>query len=213
MDRKDVLNLVPEDQREKVSGWLDTEAEAVREAGKRTVAYERRTSEKTITDLTAERDTLSGKVDEYKTKVTDASGASAKATDLERQLATLTTERDKLLPVVEKHRAGLLRTTVIEAAKLKDDLLADALIVKMSLTLGDDDKLSEEHTKKLTEWAADEANAGRVKGAETDASNKPGFPVAPPIGSSKANNLSDPMKAWASRLTEKEQAVLAATAK
>ncbi len=211
MDRKALLALIDEAKRAEVADWLDSDADAIRDAAKNAAGYDRRKMDKTIESLVKERDTLTSEVEHLKASTADASGVASKVKELERQLQDTMAERDKLLPVVLKHREGVLRQTVIETAKLADDLFADALVHKFGITLTDGDTLSEEHTKALSDWAADPANKGRVKGENQTPTVAPGFPVAPAWGGNGAANLSDPLKAWASRLSPTERAVIEKT--
>ena len=201
MDRKSMINLVPEDQRAGVETWLDSEADTARTAGSNAASFDRRKSDKAIAALTKERDALTVKVDEFSTTAGDTAGALAKIKDLEKSHNAITAERDALLPIVTKHRAGLLKSAVITAAKLKDPMIASSLIGDLGLTLGDDDTLTEEHAKTLTDWAADPANAGRV----TDGKAAPVFPTAGPLGGGNGAAVPDPLKAWMGRLPESER--------
>ena len=150
------------------------------EAGKSSVSYDARQATDSATKLRAEVDKLKGEAN-------DGATLAARLKELEAQHATWE-------PIVTQHQTGALRTAVTAAAGLRDDMMADALIARMDIAMGDDGKLTGDAVKSLGKWAKDPANAARVKGADADAPPpQPGFRVqaSPIAGQPDAKIMAD----------------------
>lgn len=199
MDRKALLALIPDESRAKATEALDAILDEAREAGRNAAGYDRRQTDKAVKELTTERDQLKAQVTELEGKATGVSEATGKLKEYERQIKALEGERDKMLPIVKQHRDNALRTAVMEAANLRDDLYADALISRMAIALGDDDKLTKDALTALETWSKDPANKDRVKAQSA-------HPSAPPL--SQTGPVSDPVKAWMARLPAHEREAL-----
>jgi hypothetical protein len=209
-DRKRFESLLPEDAREDFAAWVDSELESAREAGQNAAGYDRRTLERAAAKAQRERDNLAADLEAARTAAGSAGEAVGKVEALEAQLAAVAAERDSLRPVVERYRGGVLRDKIAATARLRDPLLADALVSRLGLALGDGDDLHPDSVKAVTEWAADPANASRVVPEKPQA---PGLHAPPLSGNSGGGFVPASASRWMQNLPPKEREIVEAAQK
>lgn len=192
MKLADVLALIPDaTKHDAIAAEWKRIADDAFDAGKAESGVEGRKAAKALRDAEAERDRLSKELDDLRAGSAEATKAADELKEARKALKAIEDERDKMRPVYERHERETLRSAVAAAARLKDPVVAGTLVTDLGIALGPDGKLSPEHAKALAEWAANPANAERVKPVESK-DEKPAAPAAPAQPAQPASQMTSP---------------------